>query len=201
MISHVGFREERIRTISNYELSTLVQHSYMDMANTRSLCIWILKDVKVELNNKIKKKKVLSGLAVLKSFLCVCEKPLVIFVISKFFFADQCSQTIGSCQWPTVIGNADCDAKYSDILWGSSHICFCLFLKITFCEKCSSWKTGDICQFTDVKIKMFLPQHRWNVCMFVEYRLVYFFLFLDRACTSVHLFPSFHSSICLSVHH
>ena len=39
----------------------------------------------MELNNKIRKKKDLSGLAVLKSFLCVCEKWLVIFVISKFF--------------------------------------------------------------------------------------------------------------------
>ena len=34
---HVRLREERIRTVSNYELSSLVQHSYMSMANTRSL--------------------------------------------------------------------------------------------------------------------------------------------------------------------
>ena len=39
--SHVGFREERIRTVSNYELSTLVQHSYKNIANKRSLCILI----------------------------------------------------------------------------------------------------------------------------------------------------------------
>ena len=62
----------------------------------------------MELNNKIRKKKDLSGLAVLKSFVCVCvcEKWSVILVISKFFFADQCSQTIGNCRWPTVIYNA-----------------------------------------------------------------------------------------------
>ena len=35
--SHVGFREERIRTVSNYELSTLVQHSYTNMTNKCSL--------------------------------------------------------------------------------------------------------------------------------------------------------------------
>ena len=38
----------------------------------------------MELNNKIRKKD-LSGLAVLKSFFCVCEKWSVIFVITKFF--------------------------------------------------------------------------------------------------------------------
>ena len=45
MSSHVGFREERIRTVSNYELPSLVQHSYTNMAKTRSLCIGILKEV------------------------------------------------------------------------------------------------------------------------------------------------------------
>ena len=38
----------------------------------------------MEWNNKLEKKD-LSGLAALKSFLCVCEKWLVIFVILKFF--------------------------------------------------------------------------------------------------------------------
>ena len=45
MSSHVGFHEERIRTVSNYELPSLVQHSYTNMAKTRSLCIGILKEV------------------------------------------------------------------------------------------------------------------------------------------------------------
>ena len=39
----------------------------------------------MELNRNIRKKKDLSGLTVLKSFFCVCEKWSVIFVISKFF--------------------------------------------------------------------------------------------------------------------
>ena len=153
------------------------------------------------MNNKIRKKKRSFRFGSFKILFVCVWKVVGHFCNFQVFFANQCSQTIGSCRWPTIICNADCDAKYSDILWGSSHICCCLFLKITFCEKSSSWKTGDIFLFTDVKLKMFLPQHRWNVCMFVEYRLVYFFLFLDRACTSMHLFPFFHSSICLSVHH
>ena len=37
--SHVGFHEKRIRTVSNYELSSLVQDSYMNMVHTRSLFI------------------------------------------------------------------------------------------------------------------------------------------------------------------
>ena len=41
MSSHIGFREERIRTVSNYELSTIVQHSCTNMMNARSLYILV----------------------------------------------------------------------------------------------------------------------------------------------------------------
>ena len=92
MSSHVGFRE--------------AQHSYTNMAKTRSLCIRILKEVSVELNNEIRKRKVFQLWQFQTPFF-VCEKWLVIFVISKFFFADQCSQTIDNCWWPTVICNAE----------------------------------------------------------------------------------------------
>ena len=111
MSSHVVFREERIKTVSNYELSTLVQHSYINFEYT-FLVIWILKEVKWSWIIKLEKKD-FSGLAVLKSFFCVCEKWSVIFVISKFFFADQYSQTIGNCWWPTVI----CNAVTAHTLW------------------------------------------------------------------------------------
>ena len=63
----------------------------------------------MELNNKIRKKKDLSGLAILKSFVCVCVcvwKVVGHFSNFQVFFADQCSQTIGNCRWPTVIYNA-----------------------------------------------------------------------------------------------
>ena len=86
MSSHVGFREERIRTDFNYELPTLVQHLYTNIANKRSLCILSLNSERSlsGAETKIRERKYLSELAALK-FLFLCEKWLVIFVISKFF--------------------------------------------------------------------------------------------------------------------
>ena len=78
--------KERIRTVSNHQLSTLVQHSYTNMTNTRFLCIQILKEIYNWSWIKILGKKRSFRFDSFKIlFFCVCEKWSVIFVISKFF--------------------------------------------------------------------------------------------------------------------
>ena len=102
--SQVGFWEERIRTVFNYELPTLVQHLYTNMTNKRSLCILVSefwKRLKWSWIMKLGKKKDLSDLTVFKS-LFVRGKWLVIFVISKFF-----CQPIFSNDWK----------RWSTVIW------------------------------------------------------------------------------------
>ena len=112
--SHVGFREERIRTVSNYELSTLVQHSYTNMANKCSLCSILVSEFwkKLKWSWIIKLgKKDLSGLAVLKSFFCVW-KVVSHFCNVQFFFANQYFQTIGNCRWPSDYYLQHCPSQF-----------------------------------------------------------------------------------------